>query len=144
MKANCHTNIVLVTVPHRYDLSDWSCVNNEVKSFNRKLLKLMKPFQHVRVITVDLKREYFTRHGLHMNKVGKEITSLKIAKAVSTMLHKQTRESIRLHWKTEGEDRTSHTTSGDDIILQEDPKVAATEYGEGISHATDQGALMEE
>ena len=60
------------------------------------------------------------------------------------MLHKQTRESIRLHWKTEGEDRTSHTTSGDDIILQEDPKVAATEYGEGISHATDQGALMEE
>ena len=95
----------------------------------------MKSFQHVRVTKVDLKNEYFTRHGLHINKVGKEITSLKIAKVVSTMLHKQTRESIRLHWKTEGEDRTSHTTSGDDIILQEDPKIAATEYGEGISHA---------
>ena len=104
----------------------------------------MKPFQHVRVTKVDLKREYFTRHGLHMNKVGKEITSLNIARVVDTMLHGQTRESIRQHWKTEGDDRTSHTTSGDDIILQEDPKVAATEYGEGISHATDQGALLEE
>jgi hypothetical protein len=141
VEANCHTNIILVSAPHRYDLSDWSCVNNEVKSFNRKLSKLMKPFQHVTVTKVDFKREYFTRHGLHMNRVGKEKTSLKTAKAVYTMLHKQTRESIRLHWKTECEDRTSHTTSGDNIIMQED---ATTENGEGIYHATDQGALLEE
>jgi hypothetical protein len=42
----------------------------------------MKPFQHARVAKVDLKREYFTRHGLHKNRIGKEVTSLKIAKVV--------------------------------------------------------------
>jgi len=34
-------------VPHRYDLADWSCVNTEVKTFDRKLEKLMKTFKHV-------------------------------------------------------------------------------------------------
>jgi hypothetical protein len=144
VKANCHTHIVLVSVPHRYDLSDWSCVNNEVKSFNRKLLKLMKPFRHVRATKVDLIREYSTRHGLHMNRVGKEKTSLKIAQVVCAMFHEQTREPIKLYWKTECEDRTRHTTSGDNTIAQEDAKAAASENGEVISHAADQGALLEE
>jgi hypothetical protein len=52
-------NIISVGVPHQYDLSDWSCVNSEVKTFNRKLVKLMKPFKHVTVVKVDLKREFF-------------------------------------------------------------------------------------
>jgi hypothetical protein len=39
---NNHTNI-LCSVPHRRDLSDWSCVNSEVIAFSRKLEKLMKP-----------------------------------------------------------------------------------------------------
>jgi hypothetical protein len=65
-------NIILVSVPHRYDLYDWSCVNSEVKTFNRKLVKLVKPFKHVTVVKVDLKRKFFTKQGLHMNNVCKE------------------------------------------------------------------------
>jgi hypothetical protein len=42
-------NMILVSVPHRYDLSDWSCVDCEVKTFNRKLENLMKPYKHVSV-----------------------------------------------------------------------------------------------
>jgi hypothetical protein len=42
IKSNSDTNIVLVSVPHRYDLMQSSCVNNEIKSFNRKLLKHVK------------------------------------------------------------------------------------------------------
>jgi hypothetical protein len=59
----------------------------------------MKPFKRVRVAKVESKREYFTRHGLHMNRVGKEKTSSKIAKVVCTMFHEQTREPNRLYWK---------------------------------------------
>jgi len=34
-----HTNIVLMGVPHRFDLPDTSCVNKEVEFFNNKLTK---------------------------------------------------------------------------------------------------------
>jgi hypothetical protein len=36
VEVNSHTNIILMSVPHRHDLPEWSCVNSEVKAFNRK------------------------------------------------------------------------------------------------------------
>jgi hypothetical protein len=57
-------------MPHRYNVADGSCVNTEVRTFNRKLQKLMKTFKHVVTIKTDTNREYFTRHGLHMNFSG--------------------------------------------------------------------------
>ena len=33
-----HTNIILVSVPYRYDVMDYSPVNSTIKSFNNKLL----------------------------------------------------------------------------------------------------------
>jgi hypothetical protein len=59
VENNSHMNIILVSVPRQYDLSDWSCVNSEVKTFNRKLVKHMNPYKHVTVLKVDLKREFF-------------------------------------------------------------------------------------
>jgi hypothetical protein len=37
-----NTNFTLITAPHRNDLSDHSCVNEEVKAYNRKMRKMMK------------------------------------------------------------------------------------------------------
>jgi hypothetical protein len=47
VKSSSHTNIILMCVPHRYDLTNWSYVSSEVKTFNRKLEK------------IDLTREHF-------------------------------------------------------------------------------------
>jgi Cu/Ag efflux pump CusA len=99
-------------------------MNSEVKSFNIKLLKLMKPFKHVKVVKVDPKREFFTKYGLHMNNVGKGNTALKRANVVTTTFQNQIEEPIRLYWKTEYEDGVNYTSSGDNIIMQEDPKAA--------------------
>jgi hypothetical protein len=33
LMRNKYTNIILINAPHRFDLSDSSCVNEEVKSF---------------------------------------------------------------------------------------------------------------
>jgi hypothetical protein len=44
------TNLVVMKVPHRHDLQINSCVNNEVKVFNRKLKKHSKDFAHLRLI----------------------------------------------------------------------------------------------
>jgi hypothetical protein len=32
----------------------------------------MKPYKHVLIVTMDTDRKFFTRHGLHMNNLGKE------------------------------------------------------------------------
>ena len=69
-------------VPPQHDLPECSCVNNETTVFNRKLLKLMKPYIHVLEVTADTDRKCYTRHGLHMNNLGKE----KIAPKVSTIV----------------------------------------------------------
>jgi len=37
-----HTNVILISDPHRYDLMSNSCVNVEVEKFNRKLCKSLE------------------------------------------------------------------------------------------------------
>ena len=59
----------------------------------------MKPNKHVMMVKVELDRKFFTRHGLHMNNLGKERIALKIANAITTILQKQTEDPISLCWK---------------------------------------------
>jgi hypothetical protein len=68
-----HTNIILICVPYRHDMTDYSHVNTTIKSFNSKLLKLAKIFSHVSIIKIVNNRLLFTKHGLHLNESGKEL-----------------------------------------------------------------------
>jgi hypothetical protein len=40
-----NTNVIVMGVPHRYDLQSTSCINNEVNSFNRKLKKALDKYK---------------------------------------------------------------------------------------------------
>jgi hypothetical protein len=53
------TNIIVMSVPHRYDLGYKSIVNEEIKRFNRTLRKIMKRWGNVRVIEVESKKGLF-------------------------------------------------------------------------------------
>jgi hypothetical protein len=122
VKVNSHTNIILMGVPHRHDLSEWSCVKSEVKAFNRKLVKHMKPYKHI-VLKVDLDSKFLTRQGLHMNNLGKEKIALETANAVTKIFLKQ-EEIISLCRKNEYEVTVSDSSNEDNIILPEDSKAA--------------------
>jgi hypothetical protein len=50
-----HMNVLLINAPHRYDLEESSCVNKEVKIFNRKLSQLVKKYNHADVIAIKKK-----------------------------------------------------------------------------------------
>ena len=49
VKNRQNTNIMIVTVPHRYDLQGTSCVNKEIDVFNRKLHKVVKTADNAKI-----------------------------------------------------------------------------------------------
>jgi hypothetical protein len=51
-------NIIILDIPHRYDLIETSCVNREIQAFNRKLRKVTSLYKHVTILEVNNNREY--------------------------------------------------------------------------------------
>jgi hypothetical protein len=99
VKNNNHTNIILLTVPHWYDLHAFSFVNNEFKNFNRKLMKYIKPDTHSSILEVYHNREYFTSHGLHLTGLGREvICNRNVSTAEKTLQFKEVKP-ISMYWK---------------------------------------------
>jgi hypothetical protein len=72
-----HTNVILMSAPHRYYLIRNSCVNNEVEVFNRMLCKKLERYEKVEMIDVVSERNFYTKHGQHLNSGGKESMSQK-------------------------------------------------------------------
>jgi hypothetical protein len=99
MNAN-HTNLIIVSAPHRHDLIRNLCVNNEVKAFNRKLCERLKRFEKVKMIEVTSERAFYTKHGQHLNTRGKEIRSKKIAATIECVLNIKV-EPISVKWCNE-------------------------------------------
>jgi hypothetical protein len=85
-----NTNIMIISIPQRHDLSSKSCVNKEILTFNRKLHKFMKNKELVKVLDCNIPREGYTRHGQHHSSKGKAMLALQIMKELT----KQTEDNI--------------------------------------------------
>ena len=55
------------------------------REFNRKLKNLSDQFTNLTVIETSIDREVYTRHGLHMNRRGKEQTAIKISTEIGNL-----------------------------------------------------------
>jgi S-adenosylmethionine synthetase len=62
----------MVNIPLSYDLAMNSPVNLEIHVFSTNLSKRAKLLKHVDLVEMNFNRNYFTKHGLHLNNVGKE------------------------------------------------------------------------
>jgi hypothetical protein len=62
------TNVIVMSVPFKYELKPKLCVNDEVKVYNRKLKKHLKVFGNTCVTEVDSNSQ---DTGLHMDSKGK-------------------------------------------------------------------------
>ncbi|KAG8299392.1 hypothetical protein J6590_102186 [Homalodisca vitripennis] len=79
------TNVVLVDLPIRYDLANWSCVNKEVVKTNKRLKELSEQFSNVSLVRAsNAVRQLHTRHGQHLNHKGKRWLSNMIAETVAS------------------------------------------------------------
>jgi hypothetical protein len=72
-------------------------------------MKPVKPFKHIKVVKVDLEREFYTKHGQHLKNMGKRKVSVKIAEV----------EPNSLYWKTDQEDKGSQTPIEEKTFLQD-------------------------
>ena len=61
-----NTNVIILGAPHRFDLEESSCVNKEVKVFNKTLNKIMKRYNHIKVIDMSAKRDLYTQQFLRI------------------------------------------------------------------------------
>jgi hypothetical protein len=93
-----HTNIIIINVPYRYDVLNHPHINSSIKSFNSKLLKLANRFSHVGITEIENNRLLFTKHGLHLNKFGKELLSNQLGLSILSTLEKVSGNPIPLRW----------------------------------------------
>ena len=102
MKNN-NTNIVIIGVPHRHDLSEHSCVNVGLRSFNNKLKNITAIYSHVTLIEGPHERKYFTMHGQHYNRRGKTQIIKQVVSEITEITGKRKPDPIRLGWQNEAE-----------------------------------------
>jgi len=76
-------------VPHGFDHSDSSGVNNEVYSFKRKLEKPAKIFNYTSTTKVEHRRKILTSHILYLNAVEKELISKQIATYIKSVFQQK-------------------------------------------------------
>lgn len=75
--------IILIDLPTRYDLVEWSCVNEEVRQTNESLKVLSGQYDNVVLVEAgQAKRYHHTRHGMHLNHRGKGWLAERICEAL--------------------------------------------------------------
>jgi len=92
------TNIIVKGITYRYDLLINSCVNNEIKVFNRKLRKPLKVFDNAFLIQVNSETEHFTRHGLYLHSKGKEQSAKKTVNNIIIIFKEKKVDPITMKW----------------------------------------------
>ena len=84
-----HINVIVMSAPYRHDLMSNSYVNKETEKFNMKLCSRLERLGGVEMIDVVNNRNFYTRHGQHLNTDGKENMAKNIASAIECLLSKQ-------------------------------------------------------
>jgi hypothetical protein len=59
----------------------------------------MKVHHQIKVIAMSLNREHYTRHGLHLNEIGKEWLTSRTVDTIKKLFASQKPDPISLEWK---------------------------------------------
>ena len=87
-----------MNIPLRYDIPNSPYVNKIISMLNRKLQKLVKVNPHTSFLETFNDRNLFTNHGLHHNKLGKNLVKLQLASFLLTAFVPNTSKPIPLEW----------------------------------------------
>jgi len=101
MQSYNNTNIVIMSIPHRYDLEKNSRINLEIQEVNRKLKNISYRDGHVTLLETDTEKKFYTKHGLHLNKKRKDALARSIANLIKKLILNEDKgkQVITLGWK---------------------------------------------
>jgi len=98
ISTQSHTNILVLGIPFRYDLQNSIAVNLEITKINRMLSKIVRTLPNCRFLETNNDSKLFTRHGLHRNKLGKQLMVLQINTHTCSFFRSNTQSCIPLAW----------------------------------------------
>jgi hypothetical protein len=90
---------MILGIPHRHDLVEYSCVNRAIQVFNHKLKKVANSFKHVTIAESNYTRGYFTKHAMHLNR-SKQLVAKQLASEIWNLSAAGEMPPISLGWKT--------------------------------------------
>jgi hypothetical protein len=137
-KNSSHTNVILASVPHRHHLMSSSCVNEEVTAFNRKLMKIRKIFGYVSIMEIDPNREYYTKHGHHVNGLGKARVSKQLSLPLLTVPQQKKDILISLSWI---KDHTNNVHDETQKLVEKPPVTTTREQNNSVQNLEDKPPL---
>lgn len=83
---NDNTNIIITALPFRYDIPFF---NQNIRKINDGLQQLCNSLLNVNFLPVNfLRRQHYTKHGLHLNKFGKIAFSQSLSKLITENMDK--------------------------------------------------------
>jgi hypothetical protein len=91
-----HTNVLLLGIHFRYDLQNSTTINSKILKINKKLFKLVRISPNTSFLDSNNDSKLFTRHGLHRNKLGKNLIVTQISNHIFSTFKCQTSTSIPL------------------------------------------------
>jgi hypothetical protein len=98
LNRNMQTNIILLTIPYRYDVTADAYTNEKTSEINRKIRKCIRVNKNVKLLETPQERGYYTRHGLHLNGQGKETICEQLALAIDELFRPIEVMPIVLDW----------------------------------------------
>jgi hypothetical protein len=135
-----HTNVIVMSAPHRHDLLSDSCVSKEIEKLNKKLRLRLGKLGRVEMMDVVNDRNFYTRHGQHLNTEGKETMAEKITSTIECVLNKQVEPNTG-KWYTEKATDTldHHPVQGtiDNYTEMEINECSSTSCGSDASNVQD-------
>ena len=100
-----HTNILVLGLPHQYDLQNNLDVNSKIHNINKKLSKLVSILPSAHFLDSNNDRNLYTKHGLHKNKQGKRQTVAQISSLIFTVFIRNNHSGIPLTWYVLADER---------------------------------------
>lgn len=118
LDSHKHTNVIVIGLPRRHDQPH---LNHLVHKTNKVYQKLVDESSHATFISINsISRSCFTRHGLHLNSLGKnKVVNL----IVNEVVPRDVKISSNCSHKPSHIEVKSQTTFGQSLFPERNPKI---------------------
>lgn len=115
-----NTNVILCTLPYRYDLTVDDDIHEEVLTMNIHITNLATRHEHVKILDLySISRHCHTKQGQHFNKRGKVAIANRILETICNIESSAGRQSCKSKVPTTASNSANTYVLGDNFVIAE-------------------------